>query len=157
MGKILSSTLYEAPMGRPKKAAPKHVEPEEESQEIPEEEPEVEEEADDEPELIGKSISKAEAVRQVLAAGNDSPEDGVGYLKSIHGIEMTRQMFSSYKAQQKARDAKKRPAAPKTKPGRKMSPVAEVVQVARQIKAAAANSQPDLLDSLETLKPLIAQ
>ena len=96
-------------MGRPRTAKhpkPAELEPEEISQEIPEEEPEVEEE-EVEPEASGKAISKAAAVRDALEQGEESPEDGVSYIKKIHGIEMTWQTFSSYKAQQKARDAKK--------------------------------------------------
>jgi hypothetical protein len=78
-------------MGRPKKSAPKHVEPEDESQEALEEF-----EAEEEAETTGKAISKAAAVRDALEQGEDSPEDGTAYIKKIHGIEMTRQTFSSY-------------------------------------------------------------
>jgi hypothetical protein len=66
-----------------KAAKPKHVEPEEESQELPEEEPETE---DNEPETGGKAISKAAAVRDALEQGEESPDDGVAYIKKIHGI-----------------------------------------------------------------------
>src|SRR3954471_15918281 len=103
-------------MARKKTAAPKHVEPEDESQDVEEqEEPETGERVD-EPGAGGKAISKAAAVRDALEQGEESPEDGVAYIKKIHGIEMTRQSFSSYKTQEKARQAKK---PPKGKPGRK--------------------------------------
>jgi len=143
-------------MGRPKSAKPKPAEipAEEESQELPDEEPETE---DDEPEASGKAISKAAAVRDALEQGEDSPEDGVAYIKKIHGIEMTRQMFSSYKAQQKARDAKKE-AAPKGKPGRK--PKAAAAPAIEGYLAPPPKPAPpggsDLLDAMEAMKPLIA-
>lgn len=143
-------------MGRPKKSVPKHVEPEEESQELPEEEPEAE---DDEPEASGKAISKAAAVRDALEQGEDSPEDGIAYIKKIHGIEMTRQTFSSYKAQQKAREAKK--GVSKGKPGRKPRQVAETSQavdgyLAPPPKSAPPGGQPDLIEAMEAMKPLVA-
>jgi len=49
-------------MAPKKTASPKHVEPEDESQDV-EKEPETE---DDEPEAGGKAISKAAAVRDAL-------------------------------------------------------------------------------------------
>jgi hypothetical protein len=145
-------------MGRPKKTAPKHVEPEDESQEAPEEEPEVEE---DEPEASGKAISKAAAVRDALEQGEDSPEDGVTFIKKVHGIEMTRQTFSSYKAQEKARQAKK--GVSKGKPGRKPKAVAPVPKaplvegfVAPPEKPKAVG-EPDVLLALEGVKELVSQ
>lgn len=140
-------------MGRPKKAVPAEIEPEEISQEVPEEEPETEEE---EEASGGKAISKAAAVRDALEQGEEGPEDGVAYIKKIHGIEMTRQTFSSYKAQQKARDAKKaggKPAPAAEAPAPRKRPA--LVQAAPAPKAAS-NGEPDLIESLETLKPLIA-
>ena len=41
-----------------------------------------------EPEDTGGSIRKVEAVGQAVAAGNDSPEEGIGSLNRIHEIEM---------------------------------------------------------------------
>lgn len=142
-------------MGRPKKSAPKYVEPEGESQELPEEEPDIEAE-----ETGGKAISKAAAVRDALEQGEDGPEDGVAYIKKIHGIEMTRQSFSSYKAQEKARQAKKsgKPApAAEAKPGRKpkaASPAAEGYLAPPPKPTPAGGS--DLLDAMEAMKPLVA-
>jgi hypothetical protein len=138
-----------------KKSAPKHVEPEEESQELPEEEPETEEEA------TGKAISKAAAVRDALEQGEESPEDGVAYIKKIHGIEMTRQTFSSYKAQEKSRQAKKQEAAPKAKPGRKPREVAAPSQavegyLAPPSKPPVVAGETDLLAAMEAMKPLVA-
>ncbi len=99
-------------MGRPrmtKHAAPAEIELGKISQEVPEEEPEEEGEAGtaDEPQAGGKAISKAKAVREALSRGKEGLEEGTDYIKSRYGIEISRQMFSSYKSQQKARDAKK--------------------------------------------------
>jgi hypothetical protein len=144
-------------VGRPKKSTPAHVEPEFESQEIPAEGPEVEEEEAGEPApAAGKAISKAAAVRDALAQGEDSPEGGIAFIKKVHGIDMTRQMFSSYKAQQKARDAKQAAASPKAKPGRKPK-VASPAPAQPPVALRSANGQADLLDALTAMKPLIAQ
>jgi hypothetical protein len=96
------------------------------------------------------SISKAEAVRQALAAGSDSPEEGVAYLLDHYGIVMDRQTFSSNKAQEKARQAKKAEAATASKPGRKPKAQSPAVQ-------HHAGDSGDLLGTLEALKPLIAE
>jgi hypothetical protein len=133
-------------MGRPKQSAPKHVEPEQE--------PQVAEEA------TGKTITKAEAVRQALAAGNELPEDGVGYIKRIHGIDMPRQIFSSYKTQEKARQAKQgtQAVAPKDKPGR--NPKEGQGQAIEGYLAPPAKppatGETDLLVAMEAMKPLVA-
>jgi len=68
---------------------------------------------------------------------------------------MNRQTFSSCKAQQKMRDAKKREAAaPKGKPGRK--PRAAVEAYLSPPPKAPANGEPDLLEAMEAMKPLFA-
>jgi hypothetical protein len=90
----------------------------------------------------------------------ESPADGTGFIKSHYGIDMTNQMFSSYKAQQKARDSKKEAAAPKGKPGWKPKAApSQAVEgyLAPPPKPKAVNGEADLIESLETLKPLIAQ
>jgi hypothetical protein len=144
-------------MGRPKKSAVKHIEPEDEVQESPEEEPTVVFEPEEESD--GASISKAAAVRDALAKGIDSPEAGIGYLNSVYGIVMTRQTFSSYKAQQKARDAKKQAAAPaKVQPAKRGPKPREALAAPAQSPVVQkANGQADLLDALTAMKPLIAQ
>src|SRR4051794_23156671 len=147
----------EAPMAKKKSAAPKHVEPEEESQEVPEEEPET---GDDEPEARGKAISKAAAVRDALEQGEESPDDGVAYIKKIHGIEISKQMFSSYKTKEKARQSENQePAASKGRPGRK--PKATPSQAVEGYLAPpptpqAAGGETDLLAAMEAMKPLVA-
>jgi hypothetical protein len=82
---------------------PKPTEPEDETQEEPEEEEETRTPASG----SQPTVSKADAVRASLAEGIESPGDAVEFLKSRFGIDMTRQVSSSYKAQQKAREQKK--------------------------------------------------
>ncbi len=77
---------------------------EEESQETPEQEA-----ANDNFKLDssnGQNVSKADAVRQAMAAGMESPGDGVAYIKTHFGIDLPKPMWSSYRAQIKAREAK---------------------------------------------------
>jgi hypothetical protein len=122
-------------MGRPKKSIqPAPIEPERTT-----------------PENNPPTVSKAEAVRQALAAGMESPEDGVGFIKSNYGIEMTRQMWSSNKAQEKARDSKKDEGAPRGKPGRKPA-VAQLDQVVKTIQPAVGKS---VIADLTAVKALV--
>jgi hypothetical protein len=137
-------------MGRAKKSAPKHVEPEDESQEAPEEEPAVVLES-----AFTPTISKAEAVRVALAEGLESPGDIHDFIKAKFGHEIPNQMVSSYKSQQKARDAKKQAeVTPQAKPGRK--PKAPLVEgyVAPPEKPRSAG-EPDVLLALEGVKELV--
>lgn len=141
-------------MARKKTAAPKHVEPEDESQEVEEQEEPETEEQDDEPENGGKAISKAAAVRDALEQGEESPDDGVAYIKRIHGIEISKQMFSSYKTKEKSRlSENQQSAAPKGKPGRKPREVAEPGQVTPAPKSAPATG--DMIDDLVAVKQLV--
>lgn len=136
-------------MGRPKKAAaPKHVEPEDQSQEELEATP-------------PESVSKVEAVRRAVAAGVETPAQGADYVMKHFGIEMDNKTFSLNRSQAKSRAAKLG-GATKGKPGRKPKVVAErggsIVDngfVAQPAKPRA-NGEGDLLETLEALKPLIA-
>ncbi len=141
-------------MGRPKKAVPKHVEPEEESQEVPEEQQALEATS---PTRTTKSapqesVSKAEAVRRAVAAGVETPAQGVDYVMKHFGIEMDNKTFSLNRSQQKSRQGNHAVG----KPGRK--PKASVEgYLAPPPKPKAVGEEGDLIASLETLKPLIAQ
>src|SRR3954469_26026547 len=42
--------------------------------------------------------TKADAVRQALKEGVESPQDGVAYVKEKFGLEITAQQFSTYKS-----------------------------------------------------------
>lgn len=88
-------------------------------------------------------VSKADAVRAALAKGLDSLDDIEGFVKSQYGLEISRQMLSSYKAQQRAREAKKAGGEP-AKRGPKPK------------AAASSGGDGDILSALEALKPLIA-
>jgi len=143
-------------MARKKTAAPKLVEPEDESQDTEEESA-----------SSSKAISKADAVREALAQGKEGPEEGTDYIRSQYGIEMTRQSFSSYKAQEKARQAKKQSgAAPKGKPGRKPSHLTPDPRQSRKdappvetyftpSPAAESGGEAGLIDDITAVKHLV--
>lgn len=91
-------------MGRPRTA--KHPAPppaEEESQEQPEQEPSFQL-GNNQP--SNQTISKAEMCRIAMSEGIDNPVDGVAFLKSRFGIDLPKPMWSSYIAQEKARQRK---------------------------------------------------
>jgi hypothetical protein len=141
-------------MGRPKKSAPKHVEPEDISQEEPEEEPEVEEE----PESTGKSMSKADVCRALLAEGITENEDAIAAAGSRFGVEIKATDFTLYKSKQKQAAV----AAP-AKRGRKPK-VAESVARKPQVEGYVAPpekpkapGEPDMLLALEGIKELVGQ
>jgi len=72
-------------MARKKTAAHRHVEPEDERQDI-----EAQEAVEaQEPEADGgKSMTKTEAIRRALAAGFDGPQEGTAYIRKEFGIEI---------------------------------------------------------------------
>jgi hypothetical protein len=140
-------------MGRPKKAAARHVEPEEESQEMPED--------DDAPEnrpsapkatpkaaAKAETISKAEGVRRAMAEGLDDLDDIENFLKTQYGIEMPRPQISAYKAQQKARMAKQ--SAGETAPRRRATAPAAPTK-------APAQQATGLIGDIQTVRQLIAK
>ena len=129
---------------------PAPIEPEEESQEMPE----VEE--DGEPEVAGrKGMNKSKAARAAIDAGYEKPVAAVAYIKRQFGIDMDPQRFSSIKSNYRKAQSEAKPgkAASAPAPGRKpATPVEGYV--------APPPKQPDggdLLDTLEALKPLLAQ
>ena len=94
-----------------------------------------------------RTIKKAEAVRQAIAAGMDTPADGVAFIKAKFGIEMDTKTFSLNKSQQKARLAK---GTIKLKRGRKPKVEGYLAPPAK------AKGEGELLAALETMKPLVA-
>jgi hypothetical protein len=100
-----------------------------------------------------EAISKAEAVRRALAAGKDSPSDGVPYIKQEFGIDIAPTTFSATKSQLKNR---KGAGTPKGKPGRKPRTLVEDY-VAPPSNPPVPGAQPDLLAALKAIKPLVAQ
>ena len=141
-------------MGRPKKSAPAPIEEEEISQEIPEDDPEVEE--DDEPGRIPQgAVSQTDAARAALDKGYEKPAEAVAYIKATFGIDMNPQYFSAIKTRTKTAE----PTAKKAKPGKrgpKPKPAAPVAAPATPTPKASSNGEAELIESLETLKPLIA-
>jgi hypothetical protein len=139
-------------MGRPRKVmnpSPAPIEPEEESQEVPE----VDEEGV--PGITGeKGMNKSKAARAAIDAGYEKPVEAVGYIKRQFGIDLNPQHFSSIKSNYRRSQGE-------AKPVRK----AEARTPSKQATAVEGYVAPppnpadggDLLDTLEALKPLIAQ
>ncbi len=146
-------------MGRPRKAtapALALVEPEEESQEVPDEEPEVEEEV--EPEVAGrKGMNKSKAARAAIEAGYEKPIEAVAYIKRQFDIDMDPQRFSSIKSNYRKAQGEAKPskAASALAMSRKPATPALEGYVAPPPPKQADGG--DLLDTLEALKPLLAQ
>ena len=103
-----------------KKAAAKPVEPEEIanaqddvrededfSQESPDDDVTPEQTRHDEENFkLNGSPSKAEMVRSAVTAGMESPGEGTAWIKEHYGVDLPKPMWSSYRAQAKAREAK---------------------------------------------------
>jgi hypothetical protein len=94
------------------------------------------------------TVSKAEAVRQAIAAGVQAPAEGVEHVMKHFGIQMDNKTFSLLRSQQKIRDAKKSGA----KPGRK--PAFEGY-LAPPTAPKVPGVQGDLLAAMEAMKPLV--
>jgi hypothetical protein len=97
------------------------------------------------------TISKAEAVRRALAQGKESPADGVAFIRERFGLEMAPQHFSAVKSQQRRKEG----TTPRGKRGRKSR--ADVEGYVAPPPATRHDGETDLIESLERLKPLIAQ
>ena len=96
-------------------------------------------------------IKKADAVRAALAEGIDSPDEGIAFIRKRYGIEMGKQMWSSYKSQEKTRQAK---AAGGEKPRLGRPPL-------RQLSSESPASTPpqghapNVVQSIESIKDLV--
>ncbi len=140
-------------MGRPKKAVPKHVEPEEESQEVPEEQQALEATS---PTRTTKSapqesVSKAEAVRRAVAAGVETPAQGVDYVMKHFGIEMDNKTFSLNRSQQKSRQGKHVIG----KPGRKPKATSQAVDGYLAPPASNGHFSGGMIGDLAAIKALV--
>jgi hypothetical protein len=100
------------------------------------------------------SISKAAAVRAALADGVDGLDDIAAYVKAKHGHDIPKSMISAYKSGQKKKQKDGAEDAPKGKPGRK--PKATVEGYLAPPPKQPASGGTELLDALETMKPLLA-
>jgi len=95
-------------------------------------------------------IKKVEAVRRALADGAEKPEDGIAYIKTKFGIEMTNTQFSVTKS-----NLRKKESEGGKKRGRKVRTTkAETPPVATPAKKAAAG---DIVDAMENIKKLVHQ
>ncbi|QDV36351.1 hypothetical protein [Tautonia plasticadhaerens] len=146
-----------------KSAKPLPIEDEEISQEIPEEqeEPEATEPVDDEDDELGTggdAPNKSQAARAALDAGYEKPGEAVDYIKRSFGIDMNPQHFSAVKSQMKKKEGEGRAAkqAAPARRGRKPKIEPENGDPAPPPRNEATG-EGDLLDTLEALKPLIAQ
>ncbi|MFO0892706.1 MAG: hypothetical protein U0790_26630 [Isosphaeraceae bacterium] len=99
----------------------------------------------------GAAISKAEAVRRMLADGIDNPSQGSQEIKARFGMDVTPQHFSATKAQIKNRKG----GASLGRRGRR--PKAAVEGYLAPPSKIRPTGEGDLIDTLETLKPLVAQ
>ena len=106
-----------------------------------------------------RKMSKTDAIRAAVAEGIESPGDGVDFIRTRFGIEMSKQHFSATKSKLKPAEAAGtsqggvRKSAPTTAATRKPEPVEDYQTPPEQ----PAGRDGDLLDALEQMKPLIAQ
>jgi len=96
-------------------------------------------------------VSKADMVRAALAEAMETPNDGLGFIKSKFGVDFPRPMWSSYKAQIRAQEQKK--ALKRSKPGRKSKGAESSGSALRA--ASKSDSDVDLLAAMEAMKPLV--
>jgi hypothetical protein len=130
-----------------RKPAAASIEPGAISQEVPDEKPEGGLETSSE--SGGNGPNKSEAARKAIVAGYEKPVDAVAYIKRTFGIDMNPQHFSAIKSNYKKKHAGAKAGAP-----RKRAPLVEGYLAPPP--AQSSGGQPDLIESLETLKPMIA-
>jgi hypothetical protein len=127
-----------------RKPAPASIEAEEISQEVPDGEPETA------PESGRRGPNKSKAARQAIDAGYEKPVEAVAYIKEMFGVDMNPQHFSAIKSNYKKKRGGAKPAASK-----KRAPLIDGY-LAPPPKQFPPDGQPDLIESLEALKPMIA-
>ena len=71
----------------------------------PEPEPQAEE-PQPEPFQLGDSPSKMDAVREALRQGFEGVSEGVAFIKTTYGFDMSNAMFSTYKANIKKKESR---------------------------------------------------
>jgi hypothetical protein len=128
--------------------AAKQVEPKDEMQEAVEAQPGPSAEP-------GKTtVTKAEAARAALAEGVESPTEAAEFIKKRFGIELSPQHFSTIKFQLKKRGEQ---APSGNKRGRRPKSAQPVEGSLAPPRKPPVLGGGDLLDSLDVLKPLIAE
>ena len=93
-------------------------------------------------------LSRNPPPREAIAAGMETPDDAVEFIRKKFGIEMSKPHFSAVKAQEK----KKTMSAP-AKRGRKPKAAVEGYLAPPKI---VPTGEGDLLDAIEAMKPLVA-
>ena len=99
------------------------------------------------PAVAQERITKSEAVRRAIAAGAEQPADGVPFIKTHFGLDISPTHFSAVKAGDKKKDAAK------ARPGRKPKSVEGYLAPPAKPRA---NGEGDLLAAIEAIKPLVA-
>lgn len=104
-----------------------------------------------------KAITKAAAVRRMLAEGIENPAIGSETIKDRFGIDVTPQQFSAARSQMKSREALKqgKPAKRGRKPKEASSQAIEGY-LAPPPSTEAVDGRLELLAAMEMMKPLIA-
>src|SRR3954465_7440146 len=93
----------------------------------------------------GGQPTKADAVREALKEGVESPQDGVAYVREKFGLEITAQQYSTYKSIEKKKAAGGKAANGRRRGGRRKAdrPIigagnngtGNAVDLARQVKS----------------------
>src|SRR3954468_6699475 len=73
----------------------------------------------EEPDTGGNAITKTEAIRRAMAAGMETPEEGVAFILKNFGLELSRQHFSATRSKLKSKESEGKATAPEGEPGRK--------------------------------------
>ncbi|HYH66062.1 MAG TPA: hypothetical protein VD866_15315 [Urbifossiella sp.] len=101
-----------------------------------------------------EKVNKAAAVRAALAEGVDTPDEGIAFIKARYGIEMGKPMWSSYRSQEKARQAK-RAGGGSTRRGRAPRVASAVPDAASA--PAPSNGSIGVAGSVQAIKSLCDQ
>ena len=97
----------------------------------------------------------ADAARAALAEGIEGLREAVTFIKTRFGIDMNPQHFSATKSLIKKKERESQATAKKASPAKKRAPAIEGHLAPSP--ASAASGEFDLLDVMESMKPLIAR
>ena len=102
-----------------------------------------------------KAISKSKAARAALEAGHAGPQEAVAYIKKNFNIDMSPQHFSAVKSNVKKKEALASGASAKEATTKARSSAIDGYLA----PPPRSHTKPDgdLLDVMESMKPLIAQ
>jgi hypothetical protein len=97
------------------------------------------------------SVSKTDAVREAIAAGWTKPTEGVTFIKTMLGIDISPSHFSNIKSTLGTTQNKRRGRPP----GRKSQPKAEAAPVAAPRAAAAGSNGTIDIEAIQQVKELV--